>query len=186
MRRTVLFVLMITVCLSGLLAGCAGGTDSGETLTVILSELSEAETVTAQAKVTGSGEEYDLKCVLSGEDCEIEVLLPEIISGVKATVSGKDMSLSYGDVVISVGGSYGDLNPVSAIPLLIQTLRSGWMASSWNEECLGTDCIAARFRVSDSSVMTVWIDPNVKAPLYAEFDNNGTVVLSCTFESWII
>lgn len=183
MRRAFLFVLMISLLL---LAGCSGGSGNWELVDIIKQELQAAETLTMRARVCTSDCEYTLQCVGGGEEYTVVVLEPEIIAGVTATVQSGDLVLSYDGVQLSAGELNSDgLNPVSALPCVADTLTNGLQTLVWREEMLGIECVAAQFRVSDETVLTAWIEPELHAPVYAELDNGGKVIVSCTYDTWI-
>ena len=183
MRRAFLFVLMISLLL---LAACSAGSGNWETVDMIRQELQAAEMLTMQAWVCTSDCEYVLQCTGGGEEYTVVVLEPEIIAGVTATVQSGDLVLDYDGVQLSAGELNSDgLNPVSALPCVADTLTNGFQTLVWREEMLGIECITAQFRVSDETVLTVWIDPELHAPVYAELDNGGKVVVSCTYDMWI-
>lgn len=183
MRRTFLFVLMISLLLS---AGCTRGREDEETLSAIQQQLRETASLTAQAEVCTEDSRFKLSCVSDGGCFTVTVKEPEIIAGVTATVSGSEFEIGYDEVFISAGALNSDgLNPVSALPCIAVTLRDGSATELWRETVFDTECICARFQVSDESRLTVWLEPQLQAPLYAELDNGGKVVLSCTFDTWI-
>lgn len=183
MRRTFLFVLMISLLLS---AGCSGGREDEETVSIIQQQLSEASTLTVQAEVCTQDSRFKLLCLGEGDSFSVTVIEPELIAGVTATVSGSELEIGYDEVFISVGALNSDgISPFSALPCIAETLRNGHAAEVWRESVFETECICARFQVSDESRLTIWIEPELQAPVYAELDNGGKVVLSCTFDTWI-
>ncbi len=182
MRRTFLFALMISLIL---VAGCGGDSDE-ELVDIMQQELKSSTALTMKARVCTSEYEYTLECTGDGEVFSVVVLEPEIIEGVTATVQSEGLVLSYDGVELAVGELNSDgLNPVSALPCVADVLTNGWQMQVWREEKLGVECITAQFRVSDETVLTAWIDPELYAPVYAELDNGGTVVVSCIFDTWI-
>ncbi len=183
MRRAFLFVLMISLFL---MSGCASGTGNWELVDIIQEELQTAGMLTMQARVCTADYEYTLQCVGGGEEYTVVVIEPEIIAGVTATVQSEDLVLSYDGVQLSAGELNSDgLNPVSALPCIADALTNGLQTLVWREEMLGIECVVSQFRVSDETVLTVWLDPELHAPVYAELDNGGKVVVSCTYDTWI-
>jgi hypothetical protein len=152
----------------------------------MLSQISESDTVSTRVTVDSEYGEFTFECENTGDATSVSVLSPEIISGVTAKVTDEGFDLEYDGIILDLGvfGEDG-ISPVCAVPCVIAALRRGWYTSVWREECLGTECIAAAFQISESTSATVWLDPDTGSPIYAELDSNGVVILSCTVESWI-
>lgn len=183
MRRTVPFVLMISLLFA---SGCAAGSGNWEMIDSIRQELQTAKTLSMTARVCTSEREYTLKCDGGGDEYVVAVLEPELIAGVTAVVESGSLTLSYDGAELAAGElDPSGLNPVSVLPCIADTLTNGFQTLVWNEELLGQDCIVSQFRVSEDTVLTAWIEPELRAPVYAELDSNGKVIVSCTFTTWI-
>ncbi|MCD8322445.1 MAG: hypothetical protein LUC89_06140 [Oscillospiraceae bacterium] len=185
MRRAILSALMITLLL---LPGCG---EREERLEKSFSQFREdvtlAQEITLEAELTanygGTAATYTLSAVYDGQQTEIEVLSPDIIAGVKATVLRGETTVSYENVLLGAGAVDEEgLTPVSAIPVMLDAMASGYTELLWWEG----DYIVARLYVGEQSVLTLWLDQDSLAPISSEIATAGETVIACSFTQWSI
>ncbi len=179
MKRTLLFVLTITLLL---LNACGGGRDEAA-LESFRAQMREAETISAHLTLHTEKTDYTLSCAQSGDETRLEVLSPEEIAGIRATVSGGALTLGYDSILLDAGTA-GGKSPLTAFSRLVFALCEGWLKQVWREEQRGVTCLAGRFQIGNEDYVSVWLEEQTGAPLYAELDTGGKVVLSMVFDTW--
>ncbi|MCD7844304.1 MAG: hypothetical protein LUG57_00285 [Oscillospiraceae bacterium] len=185
MRRAILSALMIALLL---LPGCG---EREERLEKSFSQFRETVTlareITLETELTanygGTAATYTLAAVYDGQQTEIEVLSPDIIAGVKATVQRGETTVSYENVLLGAGAVDEEgLTPVSAIPVMLNAMASGYTELLWWEG----DYIVARLYVGEQSVLTLWLDQDSLTPVSGEIATAGETVIACSFTKWAI
>lgn len=183
MRKFRVSVLMMTLLL---LAGCG---EREARLERAFSEFRDAmtatEELTAEAKLTVTvGEtvsEYRLSMTYDGRETAITVLEPEIIGGVTAVAERGQTEIVYGSVRLGAGPlDESGLTPMSVLPAFIHAVQSGYLELLWWEE----PYICARLHVSDTSVLTLWLEEGAIVPVVAELASEGRTVARCEFTEW--
>ena len=174
MKRVIAPVLMITL----LLAAC-GGAVLEERVEARRDALAAAERISFTAEVTADlGSEVfesTLACAATPERISMEVLSPEIVAGVTASVAAGETGLEYGNVQLIVGAPDAP-GPFTALSLLCGALRSGHVIRAWREEGLA----AAEFYAGDDHGLTVWFTESGLTPVHAELsDADGRALVRC-------
>lgn len=161
-----------------LLTACGGAGDE-QTVTDFCAEL-QSQTVSCEAEVLsrigGERETFTLACEESGEGTEITVRAPEALSGVTAHV-GADASLSFDGLVIPVPTE--GLSPLSAVPLLLDTLRHAHLDLVWREG----ETLTSQWIQNDDLAVRVYFSPE-GLPAAASFIEGGTETITCTILQW--
>ena len=175
-------VLMIPL---GLLSAC-GGTSPDETFESIRAPMEAADTLTMTGTVTAQfpdrTDRYRLTCSGQKEQWTVTVEEPEEISGIRATISGKDSALEYDGAILAAGDlTDSGITPVRVFPVVAETLLDGCADSFWTEN----GCLTAKLIYDDTVAVTIWFD-EANTPKAAELSENGSVKAACTIESWIM
>ena len=132
--------------------------------------------------------EYDDRCVEFTLDyaadsggCTVTVVSPEIIKGVSAHITAGETALEYDGVALDTGAldDFG-LSPMSALPLLVDAMRTGYLDSAWEEN----GELAAVLIPSDGLSVEVHLDKYSKTPLYAEISSAGRVRVTAQISGW--
>jgi hypothetical protein len=184
---------MITLLLLLLpLCACGGSKSSGEALALkIRTSLLEVTALSVSADITADyGERvYDFSVKFSGnaDSGVIEIMAPEAIAGLTATVNVSGTTLSYDGAVLDTGAITGDgLSPAETIPVLISQWQSGYI-SGCNYEKLGdTDALAVTTDISETVSQRTWFDIKTQKPIRAELSDGGKMVVACRFGDVII
>lgn len=180
MRRWLLPALMITL----LLTGC-GGSKPERKLEDMRKTLAAAQEVTLTAEVTAllRDEEFSctLACTAAPECVTVEVLAPETIAGIRATVGADGTRIEYEDVALGLGGWAPDAAPVTALPLLLTALRTGSTLRAWTEWEEERTLFVREYYVTDDTTLCVWFDAKTSLPVHAEFSGSsgGRTLLRC-------
>lgn len=170
-----LFCLLLTAC---------GGTKAlEERYQRFSADLNGRESLSFEAGLRAEYEdrtvEFRLRYALDKEGCTVTVLEPELIAGISARMTAEGAALGFEGVSVDTGplDGYG-LTPLSALPLLVQTLKTGHLESCWEEE--------------DTAVLELIHDDRLSAlvrfrgdvPVGAELVSEGVVKVVCEIENW--
>lgn len=178
-RSIMLPVLMISL----LLTGC-GSAAPEQKIEQQFSAYAAAEELSFTADITARLDDEFFQCTLLCERSEdgttVEVLAPELIAGVKAQIKDGEASVEYEDIILSVGTAGLDgLQPVSAVPFLMDALKGGHVIRTWTEKDGDTPLLAAQIYAGDLADVTIWFDAGTLTPWHAELSQDGAVVISC-------
>lgn len=125
---------------------------------------------------------------------ELTLTAPEEIQGIQATQVGfgKDSKLLWEDMILDTGDlSQSGLSPVTAVPLLLETLCQGYIESvSIKEKSSGTVvelyCRNPEQALGQGQEIILWLDPNNYSLLGGEIFQDGVRVIACTMEQFIM
>ena len=178
MRRFLLPALMMTL----LLTGC-GGAAPERRMEELKQNLSDADSISLTAEVTATLEHEVFACTL---DCTAKpdavtviVRAPESIAGIRAVVDASGSRIEYGDISLGVGGQADIPAPVTALPLLLNALKSGSTLRTWTEREGEREIVVREYYLTDDTSLAVWLDAETLCPLHAEFRHGGAVTIRC-------
>lgn len=178
MKRAILPALMIA-----LLCACSSAEKQEEEFDAWRQTLNAAS---AMALVTisqdGLAAEYELKCDWTPEESRVEVLAPEVIAGVTASRSGADTRLEYDGLILSLG-QLGEISPVSALPALMDTIRTGYVELCYTEHAEDGDLLAVEFSPENGLIVRLWLDEDM-VPVCADFSADGIAEIKITVSDW--
>lgn len=189
MRKRLLCVPMILL----LLAGCAdGGVSEAEQLALsVRGSCLEASAWTAQVAVTADyGQrvyQYDLTAAWDGEETTLTVTAPETVAGITARTAGESGFLEYDGLVLETGPLDEEgLDPVSAVPLLWEQARSGYlMTCSLDEDGkLRLDCGDPEEVPGTGREVTLWFTPDTNTLTAGEIRVDGFRVIRCDYTNF--
>jgi len=123
---------------------------------------------------------FTLSCAEEDGGVTVEVLSPELISGIKAHIEEGSSQLMYDGVILDTGelDKWG-LTPVSAMPKLIAAVRHGALSAFSREG----DGVTMDIAVDDHITVSLTLDENM-TPVYAELASDGETVLFCNITAW--
>lgn len=174
----------LIVCIALMLTACGGGA-SRSSVEKFSQELRERENLRFTSRIRA---EYDDRCAeftleyISGSDgCTVTVISPDIIKGVSAHVKAGETALEYEGVMLDTGmlDDFG-LSPMSALPLLVDAMKNGYLDSAWEEN----GELAAIFVPSDEISVEVHMDKYTKTPVSAEISSSGRVRVFAEIKDW--
>ena len=178
MKKTLVLIPLL-FCL--LLSGC--GNAARERFETFSQELAQRDALSFTAARTASYPDrtasFSLRYALAGDVQRVTVLSPGEISGITAKVEKGATALEYDGLILDTGDldAYG-LTPMSALPLLVEALRTGHPDAFWEEG----GCDAVELSVSDHCLARVWFDGGI--PCRAELQCDGVVTVACEIENW--
>lgn len=191
MRRSgVMCVLMMTLLLSA--CGGAGGTSKPqEQALIIRGEYLESAGCTAKLDVTADyGQRvytYTVDVSVAGEETVLTVAAPQELAGITARVTGSGSSLEYDGAILETGPLDDEgLTPLSAVPTLLESARSGFIDSCTTQllgeqETLQILCRDPALPVGQGRETTLWFDAQSHALVRGEIALDGCRVILCEF-----
>ncbi len=112
------------------------------------------------------------------------IMEPEILRGLSATVSAKEMQLLY-DGSVWPAGDGGSLSAANCLPLLLYAAGEGFVTREGTDKIGGEEYIFLTTEASGSAgekfACTLWVQPETFAPYAAELSRDGQVLLTVTF-----
>lgn len=176
-------VLMIALLL---LPGCGEREAKQERdLARFRESVSAAQELTASVALTamteGAISEYELALSYDGGETAVTIRRPETLAGVSARAERGQTEIEYDGIRLGAGAlDDTGLTPMSALPAVIDAIQSGYLELLWREE----PWLCARIHVSDSSVLTLWLEEDTLEPYVAEIAADGRVVIRMVFSDW--
>lgn len=187
MRKALLFALMMTLCLS--LAGCGGETAEKQETEELQMKFQNLSAATVEAELTCHyGDEvrtYTLRCSYTPEESTVEVLAPEDLAGISATLTGEALTLQYDGILLDAGIYSGtEISPMWAVPSMLRAMGEGYPLEYGQEELDGAAYLRVTFEMTDGAggkrYYAVWLDGE-GVPRRGEIALDDTVVYTAEF-----
>ena len=106
---------------------------------------------------------------------------PEALKGLTAVLADGQLSLKSRDQLLPAGDAT-DICPANCLPELLRTLAEGYLKEQGTEPLEDTPCLRLTLETTGQSgaavLCSVWLDESSLIPRYAEFSQNGNVVLT--------
>ena len=175
-----------------LFTGCASsGKDADALALKIRAEYISAAKIETVVNITADyGEKvypYKLRYTGSSSAGTIEVLEPDVIAGLKATVNVSGGTLHYDGADLDTGALSPDgLSPLTALPVMLNQWQSGFITNSILETYNGTGALTVTTALSDNETQKVWFDAKTHLPIRSEISLDGRLVIACVFEDTTI
>ncbi len=177
MRRWIVPALMIML----LLTGCGDGAAERK-LDGTCKAIAAAEELSMTADVTANlgNERFSctLACTVDADGATVEVKAPETIAGIRALVGAEGTTIEYEGLSLGIGNDR-DTAPVTALPLLLNALKSGSTLRTWTEREGEREIVVREYYLTDDTSLAVWLDAETLCPLHAEFRQGGAVTIRC-------
>ena len=157
----------------------ACGSTKQQRLESVRTRLAEAQEIAMTAQVQADFgetiERYTLEYSYDGTCWTALVTQPEFVSGVTARITEDASELEYDGAILTTGDLIGNgIVPISAVPLMHETLQQGMTDCVWEEG----ELLAGTFIYDDAISVSVWFDAE-GFPTAAELAENGIVKGSC-------
>lgn len=190
MRNLRFLALMMTI---PLLSGCLGQqTESRRAEELALNIRSEYLAMTsfsAETSITVDyGQrvyEYQLQVDTQGEETCLTLTAPELVAGMTAQIQGEETHLSYENIYVETGPLDEEgLTPLSAIPALLEAIRSGYMTACVLEEDTGLlriDCGNPDSAPGTGRELSLWFTADTGGLVRGEIDVDGFRCILCEF-----
>ena len=192
MRKAILlFALTIPLLLLG---GCFGQDEAQQALDLALTirgEYLALERFSSQATLTADyGRRvytYELDISYDPDTLLLTVTAPELISGITARWHEKEGYLEYDGLSVETGPLNEDgLTPMSAIPAMLETVRSAYITSCCleNSGLLRMDCGSPDSQPGTGTEYILWFTTDTHIPVQGEILQDGIRTVSCTFHQF--
>ena len=163
----------------GCLALTACGSTKQETVESARTQFAQAQSISMTAQVQADFDEtieqYTLEYSYDGDRWTVLVIQPEFVSGIIARITKDTSELEYDGAILTTGALLENgIAPISAVPLVHETLINGTTDCVWEEG----DLLAGTFIYDDTISASVWFDVN-GVPIAAELTENGVVKAKC-------
>ena len=164
-----------------LLCGCGGEkslTVQDQYRTVVSADM-EAEVV---SRTASDDRTFTLTCRYDRAGQSVTtVTAPEALKGLTAVLADGQLSLKSRDQLLPAGDAT-DICPANCLPELLRTLAEGYLKEQGTEPLGDTPCLRLTLETTGQSgaavLCSVWLDESSLIPRYAEFSQNGNVVLT--------
>lgn len=184
MKKTIPWLLLAAL----LLTGC-GRAKKAEALQEHYAAVRSAElTADVVCHLAGGSRTFTLDCAYDRDgNSAVTVTAPEELAGITASVSGEDLTLTYGDLSLSAG-MLTDLCPANCLPWLLKAASSGYVLEEGREVLGETGCLRLALDTTapsgDKVVIAAWFDDETLDPVYAEFTIADHLVMSAEITSF--
>ena len=115
---------------------------------------------------------------------------PENVAGVTARLAAGETALEYDGVRVDTGPlDEAGLSPLTAVPVLLEYVESGYIAACGmevlgEEEALRVDCRDPETSPGTGRECSLWFDKDSRALLRGELSQDGFTVLQCRFSQF--
>lgn len=190
MRKCLICVLMTTLLLAG--CGQERGNEGEELALTIRGEYLAMDGCAARAAVTADyGQrvyQYEMAVSVNGEETALTLSAPETVAGLTARLTETANLLEFDGVSVETGPLDGSgLNPVSALPALLEAARSGYMTACALEEdgtLLRVDCGDPAGTPGTGTETALWFDASTHALIKGEISVDGFRAILCEFSDF--
>lgn len=177
MRKYVLLFLFCT-----LLCGCTAG-DTLDRAEALIQNAAAASGYAALAEVRldcgDTVERYTLSVKAEGDETRVSVLVPEVLEGVTAVLSGETLAIEYEGTAMGGVSVSPSICAVNCVPLALSALRSGELCERGEEDGL----LRLAFSTEDGLRAALYFDEN-DLPVLAELEENGRIAAQIEFTSF--
>ena len=177
--------LVLTLAAALLLTGCAAQSDAREQALQARYAAMGGYAARVEAAVVREREtaRYALAVENDGEATRVTVTAPEALAGVRATVAGDALTLSFDGMTLDAGSLDPDISAVNAVDVALRAAAEGWIAERNAERFEDADALRLRFETEldgEPLYVTAWFN-ELDMPLYAELERGGEVLAYLEF-----
>ena len=116
-------------------------------------------------------------------NASIEVLAPDIISGITIALSEGGTILHFEGAVLDTGPLTEDgLSPLAALPMIVSQWKDGHILTAHYETFHDIPTIVMQTAISDRVRKFTWFDNETGFPIKSELFDGGTLILTVAFE----
>lgn len=179
-RRAVTLALMISLVF---LAGCSGSEKLEEDFELWRESFLAVEEHEITADVTYSSSddrvcEYSLRYISSEDGETIEVLSPELITGVSARIENGESELTFDGAILETGSGVTEgISPMTALPVFMDFIREGHVENLGREKMEDVEVLVTELELADGEKMTLWQAGAEMEPVFAAVRKENSVIL---------
>lgn len=177
--------LLLLILFGLFLSGC-GQSLARDRFVKFTEELGEKELLSFTAELRCEYKDKSMDFTLGyesdSEGCCVTVVAPELIRGIRAHAKAGETAVEFDGVILDTGplDDYG-LSPMSALPVLIEAVKTGYVDSVWEEN----GQYAALIVPSDNLNVQLNLDKYTMRPVYAELVSDGRVTVFISITDWV-
>lgn len=189
MRKVFLLFALTTLLLP--LVGCFGGGEGQKALDAALTIRGEYLAFTdfsTQVQLrTDYGQrvyEYTLDVMADETETVLTIAVPELVAGTTARIRAGETFLEYDGVCVETGPlNEAGLTPISAVPALLEAVRSAYINACCFEDSglLRCDCGSPDLPPGTGTEYVLWFHPDTHDLVRGEISNDGFRCIECTF-----
>lgn len=176
-------VLISWLCLFCVfLFGCRNAMDISEEVSALYS--APLHTIVQITAITGIPCDYRIECLVDTETSTVEIIEPNSLAGLKATIESDGCKIEYEDIALdSLMISACGMTPADCLDQTVYSLRHRVPSKYSYEEHGGKECLSLTYeQQKDLYVITqvVWLEENTLALLAGDYYLDGTLVMQMT------
>ena len=162
------------------LAGCGAEREEAQFEDFRASLTDAAVTVTAEVTARDGDDvtAFTLRCAETPDGCDVEVLAPEALAGVRAHVTEDGAEMTFEDLILPMPQAAGAVSPLQALPLVLRAARTGHLDLVWQEDGLVCQLIP-----DDATAVRLYLNKD-HTPTAAEIDVDGHTSVFCAVTAW--
>ena len=173
--------IILPLLLCAALCGCGGAAGNA-----VQDQYRTVRTARLEAEVTShtdtDSRTFTLLCSYDAAgDAVTTVTQPHELAGLTAVASGEDLTLACEGLQLPVGAS-SDICPANCLPYLLRALANGYVLEQGAETLEEAPCLRLTLDTTGASggkvLCAVWLDESGLFPRYAEFSQDGQMVLT--------
>lgn len=184
MKRIVLIFLCVQ-CIS--LSGCRTSLDVSKAVAEKY-QMSIQATVQISA-IAGVSCDYKLECMTDANASTIEIIQPDSLAGIKATIESTSCRIQYEDIMIdSLMLPVPGMTPVDCFDQTIYSLRQEIPTQYSYEKRNETECLCLTYESEESGyvlIRTVWLNEDTMELLEGEYYLDGVLIMRMEVEEII-
>lgn len=121
--------------------------------------------------------EYTLRYASSEDGETIEVLYPELITGISAHIEDEESELIFDGAILETGSGVVDgLSPMTSLPVFMDFIREGHVENICSEEIEDVTVLVTELELEDGKKMTLWQVETEMEPVFAAVNVGNSVV----------
>jgi len=173
------------------LTGCFGGGEGQKALDTALTIRGEYLALTdfstqAQLRADYGQRVYEYTLDVAADETEmvLTIAAPELVAGTTARIRAGETFLEYDGVCVETGPLNEDgLTPISAVPALLEAVRSAYINACCFEDSglLRCDCGSPDLPPGTGTEYVLWFHPDTHELVRGEISTEGFRCIECTF-----
>ena len=189
MRKVFSLFALMTLLLP--LTGCFGGGEGQKALDTALTIRGEYLALTdfstqAQLRADYGQRVYEYTLDVAADETEmvLTIAAPELVAGTTARIRAGETFLEYDGVCVETGPLNEDgLTPISAVPALLEAVRSAYINACCFEDSglLRCDCGSPDLPPGTGTEYVLWFHPDTHELVRGEISTEGFRCIECTF-----
>lgn len=176
MKKVIIIVLSIQCVF---LSGCRTAMDASKA--VAEAYQMPVTAVVQISAIAGVACDYQLSCTVGEDDSMVEIIKPDCLVGMKASIESDTCEIQYEDIVLdSLMLPLRGMTPVDCFDQTIYSLRKEVPLKYGYESRDGTDCLCLTFEREESgyqSVRTLWLKEDTLELMEGEYYLDGILVM---------